>query len=81
MHCRNGPNFSDRHVLANTIDLDQFLKEQSAQGVLCLSFRLQLLDIYLIGKTTQFTFKDNYNIFVGFPNFKDFMVVPCFRQS
>ena len=51
----NDPTFSDRRVLANTVDPDQ-TEEQSDQGRHCLPFRLNLLDSFLYGTATLFKF-------------------------
>ena len=40
-------------VLGNSVDSDQ---EQSDQGLHCLPFRLQFLDIFFYGKTLLFKF-------------------------
>ena len=44
----NGPKFSDRRVLENSVDPAH---EQSNQGRQCLSFCLQCLDALVYSKT------------------------------
>ena len=49
----NVPKLSDRQVWANSVDPDQTAPDQ---GLLCLPFRLHLLDVLLNGKATLFEF-------------------------
>ena len=64
------PKYLDRQVLAKSV----VLKEQSDQGLHCLSFCLHHFNVLLNGRTTLFQFLGNYSNFWGFPNFCVFTV-------
>ena len=50
------PSFQTGRSGANSVDPDQTTPEQSDQGLHCLLFRLHVLDAFLYGITTLFTF-------------------------
>ena len=64
---RNHPKFSDTHVLANKVDIE----EQSDQGLHCLPLLLHLLDTLIYRIATLFKIKGDYSNVFGCPNLLD----------